>query len=64
MKVWDSYIEHKLDEFLTEHGVDMPRAWSLHCRQQSQKRTFEAFLKAEHPIEMAKWRILGNGIQK
>ncbi len=64
MKVWDSDIGSALAEFLTERGVDMPRAWSLHCRQQSSKgnhdnrlRTFMAFLIAEYPVEMTVWRL-------
>ena len=66
MKVWDAYLPKGMDEFLIERGVDMPRAFSLHCRQQNtmgkhdnRLRTFEAFLIAEYPVEMVKWRILG-----
>jgi hypothetical protein len=66
MKPWNASLASDLGVFLAEHGVDMPRAWHLHCRQQSSKgnhdnrlRTFMAFLIAEYPVEVAKWRILG-----
>lgn len=65
MKIWDLSVDREFTGFLAGHGVNLPRAWSLHCRQENhrflrEKRSFEAFLIAEHPVEMAKWRIMGN----
>ena len=65
MEIWDAYLPKGMGEFLSERGVDMPRAWCLHCRQKSSMgehdnrlSTFAAFLKAEYPVEYTVWRIL------
>ena len=64
MKVWDSDIGSKMAEFLTERGVDMPRAWSIYCRQENcvndrARRSFAQFLKQNYPVEMTAWRLIG-----
>lgn len=65
MTVWELYLPKGMSDFLTERGVDLPRAWYLHVREMSSKGlndnrlgTFSSYLRREYPVECVAWRIL------